>query len=238
MAPDLWAKYSFLFSRGQILGNLVHATLSPPPNSFIEQVLDQSVDHYRSVRRSIFQAAADYIVKRSIVPAGGSLVFHPYRFERAFWVRGPHFHFIGTMWLPPQQILGAFPAAWEFGSVYKGIRQLHSQAHVFGVLRYEIGHAGYCKDSKLPGVAQFGWAKTGYWRKDALHERVLKAAICSQCGKPHHAYSERTVHYAHKFLGGQYTLRHKPHTDPTGRPDPDDGDVDGNSNIGGDVMDQ
>jgi len=99
-----------------------HIILSPP-----------SWLHYKSKKELAKEA---YKVLRSVKAVGGSVIFHPFRYNKKFkeWYYSPHFHVIGFGWIS-NVIENYQKKGWVVKN--KGTRE-----SVFATFYYQLSHAG------------------------------------------------------------------------------------------------
>jgi len=99
-----------------------HIIISPP-----------SWKHFIPIRELRKEA---YKVLKGVGAVGGSLIFHPFRYNRDYkkWYYSPHFHIIGFGWL-----VGTAESYQKQGWVVKnkGVRE-----SVFATYYYQLSHAG------------------------------------------------------------------------------------------------
>ncbi len=151
----------------------IHVVVSPNDGDI------QSLDYSKLRSRA-------YLLLEKIGCIGGSMIVHPFRFDRARgWFFSPHFHAIGYGW-----IHGTKENFEETGWV---IKNLGVRSSVYRTAQYQLSHAGvWMGKGKRTTITWFG--ALAYNRFSAPRERHSeKCPLCNGALRVLQSYSVKAV---------------------------------------------
>lgn len=142
-------------------GKVIHVTVSLPKSDY------GLVDAYPKLRPKIYK-----LLKR-VGFFGGSMIFHPFRFDKNTKEPyfSPHFHMLGYGWIRGKKVASIYRRSGYI------IKNLGIRDSVFQTALYQLSHAGV-----KPGVHTVTWFGQLSYNKLKVKPEEVEPNVCPLCG--------------------------------------------------------